>query len=172
VIAFVDESVRRSHLGTYAIGVVPIPAERCHELRSALSKLPLFHFNGADAAHKAAMFERISQWGLETGGYYLRGLFQVGGEEEARKHCLKRLLLDLKDWGVHELILESRRERQNTFDAINIIASARAGLAPDPINYDWRPKAERLLVSGRRDCGGRPRSSPRGDAGEPGSPCP
>jgi hypothetical protein len=145
VIAFVDESVRHGGVGTYVLGCVLIPPDKCDELRTELARRPPFHFSNSDTQHRTAMLEWIGATGVATSGYALRGLFVVGGEEEARKLCVARLLQDLLDWDVHDLVMESRRERQNTFDAIAIEAARYAGNAPDPLAYGWRPKAERLL---------------------------
>ncbi len=144
MIAFVDESVRRVGIGVYVVGcVVMDPGNEAIE--DALRRDRPFQFSKADAGHKARMLDMMRQLELRTSAYFLRGLFSAGGEEKARVLCLRRMLQDLMDWDVHDLVLESRRPRQDTFDAITIVSAKRAGLAPDPLAYDWRPKAERRL---------------------------
>lgn len=67
------------------------------------------------------MLAQINAWGLLSAGYVYRGLYLFGvGREGARQHCLGGLIQDLSKWGVTQLTIESRRPRENMFDATTI----------------------------------------------------
>jgi hypothetical protein len=94
------------------------------------------------------MLAQINAWGLLSAGYVYRGLYLFGvGREGARQRCLGRLLQDLSTWGVTQLVIESRRPRENTFDAMTIIPAVRSMFVPAGLSltYGWASKREPML---------------------------
>jgi hypothetical protein len=79
-------------------------------------------------------------------GYVYRGLFPIG-RESARQECVKGMLLDLRNWGVSELVMESRRPFENIKDEATIIYACRNGRGPEGLEAaaHWRNKSETLL---------------------------
>lgn len=144
MLALIDESINASGVGTYVIGCVVVPHAECADLRRRLKQRGPFHFHKASKASRIAMLAQIGAWRLAVAGYVYRGLYPIG-REGARQACLRKLLVDLRDWEVGELLIESRRSRENTRDAVTIIHSMRFRNAPSNLVYDWKTKQEPLL---------------------------
>jgi hypothetical protein len=144
LIAFVDESIEDWGVGTYVIGCVVVPHFECEELRREVQRRGPFHFNSASLASQLSMLRWIGVAALLPAGYIYRGLYPIG-REGARQVCLVRLLRDLRDWDVEELVIERRRSWEDTRDAVTIIHGMHAGSAPPGLCYAWRPKSEAML---------------------------
>jgi hypothetical protein len=148
VIAFADESVKEDGVGTYVIGCVIAASNECPALRVSLKGRGKFHFNQASRPRREEMLRNIGEWGLGPCAYVLRGYHLLKGttQEVARRRCLDRLLLDLRDWGVSELVLESRRRQQDTWDLGAILDALQAKRAPAGLTYGHKRSSQEPLL--------------------------
>lgn len=145
VIAFVDESVKEAGVGTYVVGCVITPHTECGELRKELVAGGRFHFRKAGIKRQVAMLEKIASRRLACSAYVYRGLYPIG-QEGGRGFCFDRLLLDLQQWGVGELVIESRGRERDSWDNTTILGARHRGQAPEPLTYCWqRNDADPLL---------------------------
>ena len=90
------------------------------------------------------MLSAIQAVRVLASAYVYRGVYQVG-REGARQECIRRMLLDLRDWEVSELVFEGRRAWENTKDALTVYGAGHIGLGPKPLPCHWRDKTEPLL---------------------------
>jgi hypothetical protein len=142
----VDEAKRDPGpgLGAFILGCVVIPHAERDDLRRHVINLGPFHFSGSTYPRKRMMLKQIGAWGLLSTGYVKKGVYGKGFEG-ARQDCIRRLLADLKDWGIDEVIFETRRDHENTRDSLTISGLANIGLAPKSLVCHWRGKDEQLL---------------------------
>lgn len=147
MLALVDESIRLptpSNHGLYVVGCVIVPQPEIDALRAEVTKLGNFHFRKASTGRQEAMLRSIGGWRLLVAGYSRRG-WPIGGKEEARQACMKRMLLDLRDWEITEIVFEQRTPPQDTRDSLSISGAARLGGGPKGVTAHWRGKEEPLL---------------------------
>jgi hypothetical protein len=112
-------------------------------MRAKLGPQRRFHFYSATDGRKRWMLRQIAEWNLLACVYVRRGLFPPG-QEGSRAECLRRLLLDLKSWGVTELSMESRGTFRDHRDEITILSALNVNRAPTGLTYSWS--------SGNGDC--------------------
>lgn len=144
MIGFVDESVQDGVAGIYVVGCVIVPNTECDELRQRFEAKVRFHFHSEGEQERVAMLKSIGSCGLATVGYVHRGL--PNGQPRARALCFNRLLWDLKEWGVDEVVFESRQSHNDRADRIIIIAAQKAGIASTSLSYEWNtPLGDPLL---------------------------
>jgi hypothetical protein len=70
----------------------------------------------------------------------------AGKESRARAKCLERLLWDLRDQGIDQLVFESRERHNDRKDRLTIVRAQQVGATPKLLGYDFRrPHDEPLL---------------------------
>ena len=144
MLALVDESHLQPGpgVGAFILGCVVIPHAEVDQIRRVAAGLQ--HFSGSTPAQQAAMLRTVASLRPLAVSYVYRGTYQVGWEG-ARQASIRRMLLDLRDWGVTELIFEARRPRENTKDALTVYGAGHIGFGPKPLDCHWRGKSETLL---------------------------
>lgn len=149
MIAYIDESLRvRDHLYVVAAGLAaPAGArELVAELRKALpGRSPRFHWRNESEETRMRMLDRIHELGLETFAVcYCEE--RPRWSERGRIQAIKRLLWELQQHQVVELILESRGEVNDERDRKTIFRAQRAGHASRSLSYRFAtPYREPLL---------------------------
>ena len=147
MLALVDESIRipTPHaLGLYVVGCVVLPDTEIESIRNEVIKLGSFHFRKEKKARQEMMLRQIGAWNLLPAGYSRTG-WSPGGREEARQASIRRMLVDLRDWPITELVFESRTPRQDTYDSLTVSGAGHIGQGPKGIPTRWRGKEEPLL---------------------------
>lgn len=149
LLAIVDESIRDpgpKTVGAYVLGCVVLPHSEEVVLRDRVTARGPFHWHSATHGSKLAMLRQIGAWNLLVSGYVYRGLYPIG-REGARQECVRGMLLDLREWGVSELVMESRRPIENVKDEVTIIHACKNGRGPAGLEAatHWRNKSETLL---------------------------
>jgi len=66
--------------------------------------------------------------------------------ERARRRCLERLLLELENAGVAEVVIESRAPSQNHSDLLMIMALRKSRTISKAITVNWRPSHQEPLL--------------------------
>lgn len=135
--------------GLYVVAAV-IVEERQEEARAqARAVLPpkqvRFHWRDEGGARRLAMLGCIVGLGASARGYVHR-MADVRRQDRSRALCFKRLLWDLGQAGVGELVIESRREPNDRKDRQTIIWAQKAHIASQALDYrHGLPKEEPLL---------------------------
>jgi hypothetical protein len=144
VIAFVDESIRAGIDGMYVVGLVIAAGIDCDPVRRAFEGTQRFHFSAEGEARREAMLRGIGDSGFGSAAYVHRGLPK--GQPRARRLCLVRLLWDLMQWGVEEVVFESRQAHNDRLDRIVIVAAQKSGAASPGLLYTWNtPLGDTML---------------------------
>jgi len=146
--AFVDESLRAAGDGLYMVAAVvvvdgDIEASRRAAQNVLLARQRRFHWRNESERQRLRMLEVISTLDATALAYSraLRGERQ----ERARALCIERMLWDLREMGVSEVVFESRG-RGNNKDARTIANAQRAGVAAKTMRYRFeRPEEEPML---------------------------
>lgn len=146
--AFVDESLRTSGDGLYLVAAVVVVDGDLGASRRAAQKVLLarqrrFHWRNESERQRWRMLEAISTLDVTLLAYsrVLRGERQ----ERARALCIERMLWDLREMGVSEIVFESR-DRGDNKDARTIANAQRAGVVAKTVRYRFeRPEREPIL---------------------------
>jgi hypothetical protein len=147
--AYVDESLRLTGAGWYVLAAVVVPGARADDVRTALRAGPpggrrRYHWHDEDARSREAMAARIGALRLDA-VVVVTTPVTPRRSERARRHCLLRLLWELEQRGVGDVLLESRRERDVT-DREVIGHGHRSGHVSAALRHEFgRPKDEPLL---------------------------
>jgi hypothetical protein len=149
VTAYVDESMRPGPGGLYllaAVLVVPQEMGRAREAAQGLlsPRQPRFHWHSETELQRRRMLERVAELGCVVLGYMCPAVTRRN--DRPRALCLNRMLWDLRERGVHELVIESRQEHNDSKDRLTIMRAKKAGAAPAALTSAFaRPVEEPLL---------------------------
>lgn len=147
VTAYVDESLRLTGEGRYVLAGVVVPDERVAEVRAALRaavppRMRRYHWRKESAASRAHLCHTVAR--LDVDAVAVTGPVDPTRQERARRQCLLRLLWELAERGVTNVVFESRRAADAS-DRRLIEHAQRAGW-PRPAQYRFaQPDAECLL---------------------------
>jgi len=149
LVAYLDESLRQGAGGLYLVAVVVLAetrdlADAAHRVRGVLlPRQHRFHWHAEGERQRRRMLEQLVALGVEVRAYST----ELGARSErARVLCLNRMLWDLLELGVTELVIESRQEHNDAKDRRTIATAQRLGRAPRQLLYRFeRPHAEPLL---------------------------
>jgi hypothetical protein len=152
MIGLIDESMRQrlDSDGFYFLAVARLDAAHAAtaraELRRALRPRQLrFHWRTEHEADRVAFLRVIAGLPLVSTIVYQHPVARRK-HEQARVRCLWEAMGHFQDWGVSELIIESRREPLDTRDRREIIAGQHARLIARDLPYRHDvPKQEPLL---------------------------
>jgi hypothetical protein len=148
--AFVDESARVAAPGLYVVAGVIIPMDGLADVRSDVrAAVPhrqlRFHWRDEQEMRRREFVKHVAQLDL-TSVVVAGSPLTANRQERARRHCLQRLLWELGERGVTEVVLESRDEPLNQRDRQVIEAGKRANRIRKGLRYSFaRPKEEPLL---------------------------
>jgi hypothetical protein len=147
--AFLDESVRSGDPGLYVLAAVVVPRDRAddirHQLRASLpGRRSRAHWREYDEPRRRKFVEDLM-------GFHLTSVVAVASpvdprrQERARRHCLKRLLWELDQAGILDVVLESRRD-QDLADQKHILHCQADGHVSATLVYGFaQPLTEPLL---------------------------
>lgn len=147
--AYIDESLREAVSGLYVLASVTVPGERAEGVRGVLraglrNRRPRFHWTDEQSADREAMTKVVSDLAL-PGLVVVASPMDPRRSERARRVCLTRLLWELGQRGVHEVVLESRQGLDGD-DRVHIVRVQRAGYLAAGLRYTFgRPLQEPLL---------------------------
>jgi hypothetical protein len=149
MIGFVDESMREGQGGLYVVAAV-VFATDLEDARRATRSVLLprqvrFHWHQESEPQRLKMLEHLAGVATSAMAYACRPI-SLRQQERARALCLNRLLWDVRDIGVTELVFESRQQRNNQKDRRTIVHAVKSGIASPTLRYRFeRPKEEPLL---------------------------
>lgn len=147
MIAYVDESLRLDGEGRYVLAAVLVPDARADEVRTVLRDavprgLRRFHFRKQGDSARLAMCVRIARLGLDAVVVVAPRI--DARAERTRRLCLTRLLWELGELEVHDLVIESRHAADKA-DRRLIASVERAGWTSDVRYAFGQPDDECLL---------------------------
>jgi hypothetical protein len=147
--AYVDESVREAPSGHYLLAAMLVPDDRADEVREVLRASVRrgswrFHWHDESPTRRAEMAVRVAALGLDA-VVVCTEFTEPRGVERARARCLVRLLWELDERGVSDVVLE-RRQPGNDRDHRTIAGMRRSGWAATDLLYEFSaPRQECLL---------------------------
>jgi hypothetical protein len=150
VTAYLDESVRVPPPGLYVMAAVVVPPPQAADVRATLVAglrrgAARYHWRDEDDAGRIGMMRRLHALGL-CGVVTTAPAPDVRNLERARRQALLRLLWELDQRGVRDLVLESRGERRDGDDRRSVVQAQRARWAPAGVRYAFgQPRREPLL---------------------------
>jgi hypothetical protein len=149
VIAYVDESVRLTGDGRYVLAAVTVPPARAAEVRAALvSSLRRgqrrFHWHDENAPGRLAMAGLVASLALDAVVVTVTPV-TTRDAERARRRCLRRLLWELDQRGVREVLFESR-QRRDAKDRAVLGHLHRSGWAGAELRYAFTPPQQEPLL--------------------------
>lgn len=145
--AYLDESVRLEGSGLYVMAAVVVPPDRAEAVRAALRgdrPRRRYHLHDEMAVSRAAMAERIQALGLDAVAVTSTPV-EPKRTERARRLCLLRLLWELGERGVADILIESR-QRRDKHDRHVIGCAQRAGQVARDLRYRFEPPLEESLL--------------------------
>lgn len=146
--AFLDESVRLANSGLYVMAAVVVPTARADDVRAALRGEPprrRYHWHDEHAGSRMAMTERVRALGLDSVAVVTWPV-EAKRTERARRHCLLRLLWELGERDVADVLMESRHQRRDKHDRHVISCGQRSGQVARGLRYGFElPLVECLL---------------------------
>lgn len=137
MIGLVDEAMREGEDGLYLVTVVVVEtATAAHELATSLllPRQARVHWHAEGDERRRQLVERLAAAALNCTAYVSRPV-SSRRHERARALCMGRLLWDLRDSAVDELVIESRQERNDRRDRRTIIAAQKAHRARPDLSY-------------------------------------
>ncbi|TAN31379.1 hypothetical protein EPN29_13545 [bacterium] len=156
LVAYVDEAMRATTTeegrSIYVMAAVAVVVSDQLQARDTLAaalqgRSSRFHWRLEQPARRRAMLDTIATLELPC---LATTCSYAGGRKQprARTLVLQRLLWELTQLGVRELVLETREEGNDAKDRVSIAQAIRAGLAPEELLYSFnRPKFEPLLFA-------------------------
>jgi hypothetical protein len=145
--AYLDESFRLEGSGLYVLAAVVVPPVRAEAVRAALRgdrPRRRYHWHDEMADSRAAMAERIRALGLDAVAVATTPV-EPKRTERARRLCLLRLLWELGERGVPDVLIESR-QRRDKHDRHVIGYAQRAGQVANDLRYRFEPPLEEPLL--------------------------
>lgn len=147
--AYLDESLRVAAPGLYvfAAAVVPEPAEADarDKLREIAGKSARLHWRAESAPRRSATVAAVA--GLDDVEHLVAVCTPMDPrrQEGSRRHALTRLLWELEQRKVHDVVLETRMQRDQQ-DRVHIAAQQRAHHLTPQLTYRFgQPVQEPLL---------------------------
>ena len=147
--AFINESLRWRPEGLYVVAAAVV-AEDLDDARAAARAVLLrrqhrFHWRVESERQRLRMLGALVDVAERVMAYTCQPI-PTSKQDRARAQCLKRLLWDLRDLDVDELVFESRDEHNDRKDRRTIVRAQNAQAAPKLLGYDFRrPQEEPLL---------------------------
>ncbi|MFC4063245.1 hypothetical protein ACFOWE_33610 [Planomonospora corallina] len=147
--AYVDESMRVS-AGLYLMAAVLVPPACAEVYRMALRGLLLrnqrrLHWRDEKDRRRTQLAETVGALG--PSGIVIVGTgLDRGRQERARRKCMERLLWELVNRGVGEVVFESRGSHLDNSDRVMIDVMRTRNLLPDRIRAVWRDPVLEPLV--------------------------
>ncbi len=148
--AYVDESVREAPFGRYLMAAVLVPPDRADAVRDVLRASVRrgtwrFHWHDEDERSRAAMARTVGGLGLD--GVVVIAAFREPHEvERARARALIRLVWELDDRGVRDLLVESRPPALMARDRRTLTGAVRGRVAPASLSYTFGGPQEECLL--------------------------
>lgn len=147
--AYVDESVREAPFGRYLLAAVLVPGDRADAIREALRASVRrgswrFHWHDESPSRRRELAARIASLGLDAVVVHTE-FTEPRGVERARARCLVRLLWELGERGVSDVVLE-RRQPGNNRDDRTIAGMRRSGWAAADLRYDFSAPHQECLL--------------------------
>ncbi len=140
MISLVDESLRSGPAGLYVVTAVVVLEDRERARGVARSVLlprqPRFHWRGETHGQRQKMLGAMAELELPVRGYVYRAL-SPRKQERARALCFERLLWDLQEDGIEELLVESRQSGGDRRDRRTIVRAQRSGKASGSLRYGF-----------------------------------
>lgn len=147
--AFIDESLRVHPPGLYVIAAVVVDQDldttRTLIRAVVLRRQPRFHWRDETERQRVRMLEALADIEGRVMAYTCQPV-PPGKQERARAQCLKRLLWDIRDLDVDELIFESRQAHNDLRDQRTILWARTAQAAPKLLSYGFRRPYEEPLL--------------------------
>ncbi|MGH9069231.1 MAG: hypothetical protein ACRD0J_17345 [Acidimicrobiales bacterium] len=152
MIAVVDESMRSGAGSLYLVATVMVPERptQVQEIQEVIRSIPVpgqhrFHWRPDSESQRLAMLALIAELGLVARAYVLQPVV-THRQDRARALCVNRLLWDLGELGVDQVVFESREEHNDRKDRLTVLRAQKATRAPDQLRYVFRrPNEEPLL---------------------------
>ena len=148
--AYVDESVRVAAPGLYVLAAVTVSLDEAEEVRAVLreslsQRQRRFHWRAESAQRREAMAKIVSVLAL-PGLVVITSPIDPRRRERARRVALTRLLWELEQRQVFDVLFESRQEIADQADRSHIGTCQRAGHVNRQLRYGFgQPLAEPLL---------------------------
>lgn len=148
--AYIDESLRNTAPGLYVLAAVAVSLEQSESVRQLLRdglrhRRPRFHWTDEEPVDREAMAKTV-------GGLKLSSVVAIATPmnkhkpERARKVCLTRLLWELQQREVHDILLESRQESRDRVDRAHILHAQKAHHLTSALRYGHALPLEEPLL--------------------------
>ena len=150
VSAYVDESIRAAVPGLYVLASVVVPATRAEEVREDLrgvlrTRRPRFHWRDEQDGDRLLMAEMLAQFTLPAVVAVVSPM-DHRRSERARRVCLTRLLWELQQRHVDDIVFETRQEHRDREDRAHVLHAQKAGHVSAALHYAFAgPLQEPLL---------------------------
>lgn len=147
--AYIDESVREGAPGLYVLASVAVPDEQADDVRAALRsglrhRRPRFHWRDEQDSDRQAMAKVAGDLALSSLAAVSTPM-DPKRPERARRVCLTRLLWELEQRAVLNVVFESRQNRDRD-DRAHILRAQKAGHCSRELRYGFAlPLQEPLL---------------------------
>jgi hypothetical protein len=147
--AYIDESVREAAPGLYVLASVAVPADQADDVRAALRsglrhRRPRFHWRDEEDGDRQAMAKVARELQLPA-LVAVSTPMDPKRPERARRVCLTRLLWELEQRGLLDVLFESRQNRDRD-DRAHIVRAQKAGHCSRSLTYGFElPLQEPLL---------------------------
>jgi len=146
--AYLDESVQVGPPGLYVIAAAVVPPAAAdgarHELRQVAGKTKQLHWRDESGTRRAAVIFVVAQLDVE----HLVAVctpIDPKRQERSRRHALTRLLWELDQRDVRDVVLETRAHRDKE-DRAHIASQQRAQALSRDLRYEFgQPRQEPLL---------------------------
>jgi hypothetical protein len=148
--AYLDESVREAPAGLYLMAAVIVPDARAsdirHILRASLRRGPWrFHWHDETASSRAAMAALVGGLGLDA-VVVVATFRESHAVERARARCLSRLVWELDQYGVRDLLMERRPAALMARDRRTLTGTMRGRVASSDLRYGFAGPREECLL--------------------------
>jgi hypothetical protein len=147
--AYIDESVRVADPGLYVLASVVVPSEGAEDVRHALRdalrpRRRRFHWRDEEDGDRQAMAKLAAELQLAS-VVAVSTPMDRRRPERARRVCMTRLLWELGERGVHDMLFESRQHRDRD-DRSHILSAQKAGHAHQALRYAFAGALEEPLL--------------------------
>lgn len=137
--AFVDESLRPGPSGLYVVASVVV-VDDLARARSVAAKIPprnrRFHWKDEEDRERYAMLDVLLE--LDSALWVYECSCSTRQQERARAKSFVRLLWDLRQLGVMQLVIESRGVAADRKDRRTILGAIKSEVAPSDLVYEHR----------------------------------
>ncbi|MGN9782552.1 DUF3800 domain-containing protein [Nonomuraea sp. ZG12] len=150
--AYVDESMRRrpGDDSIYAMAAIVIDSSGHDEARLTLESLrlgknPRLHWRDEPVARQRIIADAIARMPLAA-VVAVHIFDRTCRTERARRRCLERLLLELENTGVAEVVMESRTPGQDHLDLLMVMALRKSRTLSKAVTVNWLPSHQEPLL--------------------------